>query len=55
MPSRIKDDFELRLTIQRGRTDTAMHGWEDLLSKNQIKDLVAYIRTVVPRDPEPGR
>lgn len=48
--SRMKDDFELRLTIQRGRMFTAMHQWDDILTDEQIRDVVSYIRSVVPHE-----
>ena len=48
--SRIKDDFELWLTIQGGRMFTAMHNWSDELRNDQINDVVAYIRSVVPHE-----
>ncbi len=47
-PSRVKDEFELRLTIQRGRMFSAMHSWSDTLTDDQIKDVVSYIRTIAP-------
>ncbi|MEW6544629.1 MAG: cytochrome c [Nitrospirota bacterium] len=46
--SRVKDDFELLLTIQRGRTFTEMHQWEDKLTDKEIRDVVAYIRSAIP-------
>jgi len=46
--SRIKDEAELQLTITRGRDLTPMHSWEDQLQPTQIRDVSAYIRSVIP-------
>ncbi len=46
--SRVKDDFELWLTIRQGRMFTEMHSWNETLADDQIKDVVAYIRTMAP-------
>ena len=48
--SRIKSESELRLTIRRGRDLTAMHGWEGNLTDAQVRDVVAYIRSVIPQE-----
>ena len=48
--SRIKDEMELRLTIERGRARTAMHAWDNNLRDDQIRDVAAYIRSVVPHE-----
>ena len=48
--SRIKHESELKMTITRGRSFTDMHGWEDRLGAAQIRDVVAYIRSVVPHE-----
>jgi mono/diheme cytochrome c family protein len=48
--SRIKDEAELRFTIKRGRAVTAMHSWEDELREAQIRDVSAYIRSVIPQE-----
>ena len=47
--SRIKDESELRFTIKRGRDLTAMHQWEGNLTDAQIRDVSAYIRSVIPQ------
>lgn len=47
-PSRVKDDFELWLTIRQGRMFSAMHSWSDTLTDDQIRDVVSYIRSVAP-------
>jgi mono/diheme cytochrome c family protein len=46
--SRVKGDLELEVTIRQGRKLTAMHEWDNLLSDQQIYDLIAYIRSAVP-------
>lgn len=46
--SRIKDNLELWMTIQRGRSFSAMHNWNDTLTDDQIKDVVSCIRTIAP-------
>ncbi len=47
--SRIKDDAELEKTIKQGKKFLGMHNWEDTLSDEQVRDLIAYIRTAAPR------
>ena len=47
LPSRMKDESELRFTIKRGRDATAMHMWEETLREEQIRDVSAYIRSVI--------
>jgi mono/diheme cytochrome c family protein len=49
-PSRVKDDFDLWFTIRQGRSFSAMHGWSETLADEDIKDIVAYIRSIAPRD-----
>jgi mono/diheme cytochrome c family protein len=48
--SRAKTESELRMTIRRGRSLTAMHRWEDELREVQISDVLAYIRSVIPQE-----
>ena len=48
--SRIKHESELEFTLRRGRSFTDMHGWEQRLSWIQMRDVVAYIRSVVPQE-----
>jgi mono/diheme cytochrome c family protein len=50
LPSRMKHESELRFTIKRGRDATAMHMWEDNLREDQIRDVSAYIRSVIPQE-----
>lgn len=47
--SRIKNRMELRQTIEHGREGVAMHAWGRILRGDQIRDVAAYIRSVVPR------
>lgn len=47
--SRVKGDLELEVTIRRGRESTAMHDWDPALTDAEIDDLIAYIRSAVPR------
>jgi mono/diheme cytochrome c family protein len=47
--SRVKGDLELEVAIRRGRKLTAMHEWDSLFTDRQVDDLIAYIRTAVPR------
>lgn len=46
---RAKDEAELRLTIRRGRSMTAMHGWENESRDVEVTDLSTYIRSVIPQ------
>jgi mono/diheme cytochrome c family protein len=40
---------ELEAAIRQGRTLTPMHAWNAALTDEQVYDLVAYIRSAVPR------
>jgi len=40
---------ELEEAIRQGRKLTPMHAWDTVLTDQQIYDLVAYIRSAVPR------
>lgn len=46
--SRVKGDLELEVTIRQGRKLTAMHDWDNLLTDQEVYDLIAYIRSAVP-------
>jgi len=48
--SRIKDEADLKFTLMRGRSFTAKHGWDEQLRIDQIRDVVTYIRSVVPHE-----
>ena len=41
-----KPDSELLNTIRKGRAGTAMPGWENDLSEQQINDVIAHVRTL---------
>jgi hypothetical protein len=47
--SRVKGELELEVTIRRGQQLTAMHEWDTSLTDQQVYDLIAYIRSAVPR------
>jgi mono/diheme cytochrome c family protein len=47
--SRLKDDAELEQTIKQGKRFLGMHNWEDTLTDEQVRDLIAYIRSTAPR------
>ncbi len=46
--SRMKTDAELFAIIKEGIRFDEMHGWEGLLSDQDIHDVVGYIRTLAP-------
>jgi len=46
--SRLKDDAEFEKTIKEGKKFLGMHSWEDTLTDEQIRDLIAYIRSAAP-------
>lgn len=46
--SRLKDDAALEKTIKQGKQFLGMHNWEDTLTKEQVHDLIAYIRSAAP-------
>jgi mono/diheme cytochrome c family protein len=41
-----KPDSELLNTIRKGKPGTAMPGWENDLSEQQINDVIAHVRTL---------
>ncbi len=47
--SRLKDDAEVRNTIKQGKQFLGMHKWEDTLADEEIRDLIAYIRSAAPQ------
>ena len=59
LSSRTKSDWELLIIISHGIMFTPMHGFRDLLSEQEMKDLLSYIRMEVPFKPlarfQPGR
>jgi mono/diheme cytochrome c family protein len=46
--SRLKDDAELEKIIKQGKRFLGMHAWEDTLTDEQVRDLIAYIRSAAP-------
>lgn len=49
----VKSDAELLTIIANGKSRTAMPAWKDVLSEEQRKDVLAYIRTLVRFHPKP--
>jgi mono/diheme cytochrome c family protein len=47
--SRLKDEAELEKTIKQGKRFLGMHNWEDTLTDEQVRDLIAYIRSAAPQ------
>lgn len=43
----VKSDADLLAVIANGKPRTAMPAWKDLLSEEQQRDVLAYIRTLV--------
>jgi mono/diheme cytochrome c family protein len=43
----VKSDAELLAVIAEGKARTAMPAWKDLLTEEQRRDVLAYIRTLV--------
>lgn len=50
--SRSKSDSELRSAIIWGFAFSPMHGWWDRLSKEEMRDVISYIRRLAPFQPE---
>lgn len=46
--SRMKSDSELFTIIKDGILFDEMHGWEGVLSGQDIRDVINYIRTLAP-------
>ena len=46
--SRMKSDTELFNIIKEGIRSDEMHGWEGVLSNQDIHDVLRYIRTLAP-------
>jgi len=49
----VKTDAELLAIINAGKPRTAMPGWKDLLSEQERRDVLAYIRTLIRFQPKP--
>jgi mono/diheme cytochrome c family protein len=43
----VKSDSELLAVITNGKARTAMPAWKDLLTEEQRRDVLAYIRTLI--------
>lgn len=52
-----KSDRDLFRTIQNGKPKTAMPAWKDVLTEEEIRDVLQYVRSLVrfsrPLTPEP--
>jgi mono/diheme cytochrome c family protein len=51
LSSRTKNDWELLIIISHGVMFTPMHGFRDVLSEQDIRDVLAYIRMEAPFKP----
>ncbi len=51
LSSRTKNDWELLIIISHGVMFTAMHGFRDVLSEQDIRDVLSYIRMEAPFKP----
>ena len=54
-----KSDIDLLATITNGKPRTAMPAWKDLLTEEQRRDVLAYVRSLVrfhkPATPRPAK
>jgi mono/diheme cytochrome c family protein len=51
----MKSDWELLVTVSHGVMFSPMHGYRDVLSEQDIRDVVSYIRTEAPFKPVASR
>lgn len=51
----VKSDADLLAVIANGKPRTAMPAWKDLLSEEQRRDVLAYIRTLIRFYNPPGQ
>ncbi len=51
LSSRTKSDWELLIIISYGVMYTPMHGYRDLLSEQDIKDVLSFLRMEAPFKP----
>jgi mono/diheme cytochrome c family protein len=51
LKSRSKTDSELLLAIKQGVLFSPMHGWQDRLSEQEMRDVLSYIRSLAPVNP----
>jgi mono/diheme cytochrome c family protein len=49
--ARTKSDWELLVIVSHGVMFTPMHGFRDVLTEQDIKDILSYIRTEAPFTP----
>lgn len=54
LSTRTKSDWELLIVISHGIMFTPMHGFRDLLHEQDMKDVLAYLRTEAPFKPLAG-
>src|SRR5512138_3246312 len=47
--SRLKDNAEFETTINQGKRFLGMHNWNDVLTEEQVRDLIVYIRSAAPQ------
>ncbi len=43
--SRARGDAEMEILIKQGQTYTDMHAWHETLNDQQVRDVIAYIRS----------
>lgn len=55
LSTRTKSDWELLVVISHGVMFTPMHGFRDLLTEQDMKDVLSYLRTEAPFKPLAGR
>jgi mono/diheme cytochrome c family protein len=51
LSSRLKSDWELFVVLSHGVMFTPMHGYRDILSEQDMKDILSYIRMEAPFTP----
>jgi len=49
----VKTDAEILAVIANGKPRTSMPAWKDLLTEEQRRDVLAYIRTLIRFQPKP--
>jgi mono/diheme cytochrome c family protein len=51
LSSRVKSDWELLIVLSHGVMFTPMHGYRDILTERDMKDVLSYIRMEAPFKP----
>ena len=51
--SRLKTDLELLVALSNGVVFSPMHGWKGRLTNDEMWDVISYIRTLAPYNPNP--